>query len=158
MSKNDFWTFPIDLRHDFFFGPKKNVSILFGRFHHLAWFFYGLNLRDLPQAFRIWCEIGISEGIPWLDCPRSKKTGKIRKQCYQTLFSVWRLSTKQITANYILTKFRDIPSAKSRILANFSIFGHHHWNWTKGSKMAVLASFWAKKNLWMGFLYWIMNY
>ena len=133
------------MRHEIFFCPKKNVSILLGGFHHLAWFFYGLNLRDLPQAFRIWCEIGISEGIPRLDCPRSKKTGKIRKQCYQTLFSVWRLSTKQITANYILTKFRDILSTKSVILAQFSIFGLHHWNWTEGFKLAVLGTVGPKK-------------
>ena len=86
MSKNDFWTFLIDLRREFFFGPKKNVSILLGGFHHLATLFYGLNLRDLSQTSGIWCKNSIS-GIPsQLDIPRSKKTGKIRKQCYQTLF------------------------------------------------------------------------
>ena len=71
---------------NFFFGPKKNVSILLGGFHHLATLFYGLNLRDLSQTSGIWCKNPIS-GIPsQLDIPRSKKTGKIRKQCYQTLF------------------------------------------------------------------------
>ena len=86
MSKNDFWTFLITLRHNFFFGPKKNVSILLGGFHHLGTLFYGLNLRDLSQTSGIWCKNPIS-GVPsQLDIPRSKKTGKIRKQCYQTLF------------------------------------------------------------------------
>ena len=86
VPRNDFWTFLIDLRHKFFFCPKKNVSTLLGGFHHLALFFYGLNLRDLHQASRIWCKIGISSCLPQLDWPRSKKTGKITKQCYQTLF------------------------------------------------------------------------
>ena len=69
-----------------FFCLKKNVSTLLGGFHHLALFFYGLNLRDLHQASGIWCKIGISSLLPQLDWPRSKKTGKITKQCYQTLF------------------------------------------------------------------------
>ena len=86
VPRNDFWTFLIDLRHKIFFCPKKNVSTLLGGFHHLALFFYGLNLRDLHQASRIWCKIGISSLLPQLDWPRSKKTGKITKQCYQTLF------------------------------------------------------------------------
>ena len=84
--RNDFLTFLIDLRHKIFFCPKKNVSTLLGGFHHLALFFYGLNLRDLHQASGIWCKIGISSLLPQLDWPRSKKTGKITKQCYQTLF------------------------------------------------------------------------
>ena len=109
-----------------FFCPKKDVLLLLGGIHHLALLFFGLNLRDLHQTSGIWCEIAISGVPPQLDWLRSKKTGKIRKQCYQTLFSVWRLSTKQITANYILTKFRDILSTKSVILAQFSIFGLHH--------------------------------
>ena len=86
LPRNDFWTFLITLRHKFFFGPKKNVSILLGGFHHLATLFYGLNLRDLSQTSGIWCKNSIL-GIPsQLDIPRSKIKGKIRKQCYQTLF------------------------------------------------------------------------
>ena len=95
MSKNDFWTFLIIFRHEIFFGPKKNVSILFGGFHHLAWFFYGLNLRDLHQAFGIWCEIGISLRLTHLDWPRSKKTEKIRKPRSQQFFLVLRVSNLQ---------------------------------------------------------------
>ena len=95
MSKNDFWTFLIIFRHEIFFGPKKNVSILFGGFHHIAWFFYGLNLRDLHQAFRIWCEIGISLRLTHLDWLRSKKMEKIRKPRSQQLFLVLRDSNLQ---------------------------------------------------------------
>ena len=95
MSKNDFWTFLIIFRHEIFFGPKKNVSILLGGFHHLARFFYGLNLRDLHQAFGIWCEIGISLRLTHLDWPRSKKTEKIRKPRSQQFFLVLRVSNLQ---------------------------------------------------------------
>ena len=68
------------------FCPEKDVLLLLGGFHHLALPFYGLNLRDSHQTSGIWCEIAISGVQPQLDWPRSKKTGKIRKQCYQTLF------------------------------------------------------------------------
>ena len=86
MSKNDFWTFLIDSRPEFFFGPKINVLILLGGFHHLATLFYGLNLRDLSQTSGIWCKNPIL-GVPsQLDIPHSKISGKIRNQCYLTLF------------------------------------------------------------------------
>ena len=114
VPRNDFWTFLIDLRHKIFFCPKKNVSTLLGGFHHLALFFYGLNLRDLHQASRIWCKNSISGVRSQLDWPRSKKTGKIRKQCYQTLFlsltafntqTYCRLHADQVSKNLITKKY-----------------------------------------------------
>ena len=69
-----------------FFCPKKDVLLLLGGINHLALLFYGLNLRDSHQTSGIWCEIAISGPPSQLDWPRSKKMGKIRKQCYQTLF------------------------------------------------------------------------
>ena len=79
------WFWP-KFRKTAFFCLKKDVLLLLCGINHLALLFFGLNLRDLHQTARIWCEIAIS-GVPYqLDWPRSKKTGKIKKQCYQTLF------------------------------------------------------------------------
>ena len=100
---------------------------------------FASNFRNLVRN----CDFGRT--IPARLTTLQKKREKSENSVTRLFFLVWRLSIHKITANYILTKFRDILSPKSTILANFLIFGHHHWNWTKGSKMAVLASFWAKK-------------
>ena len=137
MSKNDFWTFLIIFRHEIFFGPKKKVSILFGGFHHIAWFFYGLNLRDLHQAFGIWCEIGISLRLTHLDWPRSKKTGKNQKTPIPATFSCFEgfKPSKQLQTSFwpSLTAFR----SQNFGLRQFSQFSLSLLKMEKFSKMAI---------------------
>ena len=79
----------------FNFWPKSKKKIFAGkncRFSlfvgicHLACLFYRLKLHYLHQTSGIRCEDLISGGVYHLDWTRSKKPGKIRKQCYQTLF------------------------------------------------------------------------
>ena len=117
-----------------FFCPKKDVLLLLGGIHHLAMLFYGLNLRDSHQTSGIWCEIAIS-GIPsQLDWPRSKKTGKIRKQCYQTLFlgltafntqnkaklQSDQVSRQSINKKYDFGQFFDFSWLHQKMAINFS--------------------------------------
>ena len=158
MSKNDFWTFLIIFRHEIFFGPKKNVSILFGGFHHIAWFFYGLNLRDLHQAFGIWCEIGISLRLTHLDWPRSKKTEKIRKPRSQQFFLVLRVSNLQNNCKLPSDQVWQHSVHKNLVYGNFPSFHCHRWKWIFFLKWPFAAQFWAKQTPWMGSLYQIINF
>ena len=68
------------------FWQKKWLLSLLTVFCHLAQSFYGLKLRDLCQGFRICQNISISLVPTRLYWPRLEILGKIRKQCYQTLF------------------------------------------------------------------------
>ena len=79
------------------FWQKKWLLSLLTVFCHLAQSFYGLKLRDLCQGFRICQNISISLVPTRLYWPRLEILGKIRKQCYQTLFLV-------LTAFYIANK------------------------------------------------------
>ena len=79
------------------FLAKKWLLSLLTVFCHLAQSFYGLKLRDLCQGFRICQNISISLVPTRLYWPRLEILGKIRKQCYQTLFLV-------LTAFYIANK------------------------------------------------------
>ena len=72
-------------KNDIFCRKKCRFSLLDG-FSHLACLFYCLKLRYLHQTSGIRCENLISRCLSHLDWTRSKKLGKIRKQCYQTLF------------------------------------------------------------------------
>ena len=58
-----------------------------------------------------------------------KKREKSQNSVTRHFFLVWRLSPHKISANYILTKFGDVPLAKSVILTHFSIFLGHTLKW-----------------------------
>ena len=117
-----------------FFCPEKDVLLLLGGFHHLALLFYGLYLRDLHQTSGIWCESVISEIPSPVDWPRSKKTGKIRKQCYQTLFlgltafntqnkaklQSDQVSRQSINKKYDFGQFFDFSWLHQKMAINFS--------------------------------------
>ena len=96
------------------FLPKKWLFSLLAGICHLAWFFYHLKLRYLPQTFRIRCENQISGGYSQLDWTSSKKLGKIRKQCYQTFFlgltgfntqNKCKLHSDQVSRHFINKKY-----------------------------------------------------
>ena len=70
-----------------------------------------------------------------------KNREKSENSVTRHFFLFWRLSPHKISANYILTKFRDIPLAKSVILTHFLIFHGHTLKWgffLKKSKSGLL--------------------
>ena len=62
-----------------------------------------------------------------------KKRGTSENSVTRHLFSIWWLPAHKKTPNYILTKFEDIPLAKSMILVVLNI---HSKSW-KNSKKSV---------------------
>ena len=68
--------------------------------------FYGLNLRDLSQTFRIWCENPFSDLLPQLDWPRLKKAKKFQKMPFLGLYLCWWSHMLKIVINFVWQEFR----------------------------------------------------
>ena len=84
--------------------------------------FYGLNLRDLSQTFRIWCENPFSDLLPQLDWPRLKKAKKFQKMPFLGLYLCWWSHMLKIVINFVWQEFRGILLQNLLKKFNFRFF------------------------------------
>ena len=113
--------------------------------------FYGLNLRDLSQTFRIWCENPFSDLLPQLDWPRLKKAKKFQKMPFLGLYLCWWSHMLKIVINFVWQEFRGI--LVQNLLKKFQISIFHIFTWflKKKFREAQNTLFWAQIHGWMIF-------